>query len=81
MPLTEEQLKSINQMMDGYTDGESVHHKGMQDLLTEIVVARDKLIALPGLHLRMLEANALDTLSDKKAEAKSAADELSALLA
>lgn len=83
MPFTEGQLNAIKDLINGYTDVDEVYHEGLNDKVNKIVEVRDKIIGLTQeLHDGFADnAELMNVVSIAKSRAKTAADELSVLLA
>ena len=81
MPLTPAQINAADQLIRGYTVEVEVQHEGLDDLVTDLIRARDDVQALVRIHTDIADANASTVLAKAKARAKVAADALSVLLA
>jgi hypothetical protein len=83
MPFTEGQLEAIERLINGYSEGDPpVNYDGLNQKVNKICDVRDKILGLVDkLHEGFADnAELMNVLQIAKTRAKTACDELSALL-
>ena len=83
MPLTAAQLIAIDRKINGWTEivgEEEVYHRGLNDIVNDIIIFREDVLALARIHGGFGDENCTTTLTGSLSEGRTLSHELDALL-